>query len=193
MISEELFDICEVGEESIPLLRKVAWVVFPHTYRTMLSPEQIEYMMDMMYSERALLMQFRERGDRYFVVRRARGVAEEGEAADIVGYLSVRPDGDHCFHLEKLYTLPSVRGVGLGRRLFDYAKQVASEWADGEACRLILNVNRDNVAAVVFYHKMGMHEIGRGDFPIGQGYYMTDYILAIDIPAVTTQNKSAKQ
>lgn len=193
MISEELFDICEVGEEAIPLLREVAWVVFPHTYRTMLSPEQIEYMMDMMYSERALLMQFRERGDRYFVVRSARGVAEEGEAADIVGYLSVRPDGDHCYHLEKLYTLPSVRGVGLGRRLFDYAKQVASEWADGEACRLILNVNRDNVAAVAFYHKMGMHEIGRGDFPIGQGYYMTDYILAIDIPAVTTQNKPVKQ
>ncbi len=193
MICEELFDICEVGEESIPLLRKVAWEVFPHTYRTMLSPEQIEYMMEMMYSERALLMHFRERGDRYFVVRRARGVAEEGEAADVVGYLSLRPDGDHCYHLEKLYTLPSVRGVGLGRRLFDYAKQVASEWADGEACRLILNVNRDNVAAVAFYHKMGMHEIGRGDFPIGQGYYMTDYILAIDIPAVTTQNKPVKQ
>lgn len=193
MISEEIFDICEVGEESIPLLREVAWVVFPHTYRTMLSPEQIEYMMDMMYSERALLMQFRERGDRFFVVRRARGGAEEGVAADIVGYLSVRPDGDHCYHLEKLYTLPTVRGVGLGRRLFDYAKQVASEWADGEACRLILNVNRDNEAAVAFYHKMGMHEIGRGDFPIGQDYYMTDYILAIDIPAVTTQNKPAKQ
>lgn len=190
MISEELFDICEVGEESIPLLRKVAWVVFPHTYSTMLSPEQIEYMMDMMYSERALLMQFRERGDRYFVVRRENGVAGEG---DVVGYLSVRPDGDLCYHLEKLYTLPSVRGVGLGRRLFDYAKQVASEWADGEACRLILNVNRDNVAAVAFYHKMGMHEIGCGDFPIGQGYYMTDYILAIDIPAVTTQNKPVKQ
>lgn len=190
MISEELFDICEVGEEAIPLLREVAWVVFPHTYRTMLSPEQIEYMMDMMYSERALLMQFRERGDRFFVVRRENGVAGEG---DIVGYLSVRPDGDHCYHLEKLYTLPSVRGVGLGRRLFDYAKQVVSEWADGEACRLILNVNRDNVAAVAFYHKMGMREIGRGDFPIGQGYYMTDYILAIDIPAVAAQNKPAKQ
>ena len=193
MISDELFDICEVGEEVIPLLREVAWVVFPHTYRTMLSPEQIEYMMDMMYSERALLMQFRERGDRFFVVRRARGGAEEGVAADIVGYLSVRPDGDHCYHLEKLYTLPTVRGVGLGRRLFDYAKQVASEWAGGDACRLILNVNRDNEAAVAFYHKMGMHEIGRGDFPIGQGYYMTDYILAIDIPAVTTQNKPVKQ
>ena len=167
------FTICEVCEEAIPLIRELAWAIFPHTYRTMLSPEQIEYMMDMMYSERALRWQFAERGDRYFILRR-------GE--DPVGYLSVRPDTTDCYHLEKLYTLPTVRGLGAGRLLFDYAKQVASEWAEGRACRLELNVNRDN-PAVAFYYKMGMHEAGRGDFPIGEGYYMTDYIMAIDIPA----------
>lgn len=175
MSSEVQYLIREVGEESIPMLRDLAWQIFPHTYRTMLSPEQIDYMMDMMYSERAILWQMRERGDRYFFLLRTIDDQEEP-----IGYLSVRPDGEHTYHLEKLYTLPSVRGLGLGRMLFAHAQAVASEWTGGKACRLELNVNRDN-PAVGFYLRMGMHQAGRGDFPIGQGYYMNDYIMAIDI------------
>ena len=177
MSSEVQYRICEVGEEAIPLLRELAWVIFPYTYRTMLSPDQIDYMMDMMYSERAIRWQMRERGDRYFFLLRTIDDQEEP-----IGYLSVRPDGEHTYHLEKLYTHPSVRGLGLGRMLFAHAQAVASEWAGGAACRLELNVNRDN-PAVGFYLRMGMYQAGRGDFPIGQGYYMTDYIMAIDIPA----------
>lgn len=176
MGSEVQYVIREVGEEAIPLLRELAWTIFPHTYRTMLSPEQIDYMMDMMYSERAIRWQLSERGDHYFILFRTFNEQEEP-----IGYLSVRPDGERTYHLEKLYTLPSVRGVGVGRMLFNHARKVASEWAGGAACRLELNVNRDN-PAVNFYLRMGMHEAGRGDFPIGQGYYMNDYIMAIDIP-----------
>ena len=84
MSSEVQYLIREVGEESIPMLRDLAWQIFPHTYRTMLSPEQIDYMMDMMYSERAILWQMRERGDRYFFLLRTIDDQEEP-----IGYLSV--------------------------------------------------------------------------------------------------------
>ena len=43
-----------------------------------------------------------------------------------------------------------------------------------------LNVNRNN-PAVAFYEKMGMHKASQGDFHIGNGYYMNDYIMAMEI------------
>ncbi len=165
--------IRSVGVESIAVLRELAGEIFPHTYRSILSPEQIDYMMDMMYSEEALREQIEVRGDRFAVVW-VDGVAS--------GYLSVRPDGPGRFHLEKLYTLPSVRGCGIGRMLFDHAKRMASAMACGAACRLELNVNRNN-PAVSFYLHQGMHKADSGDFPIGGGYFMNDYIMAIDLPA----------
>lgn len=43
-----------------------------------------------------------------------------------------------------------------------------------------LNVNRENRARY-FYERMGMRRLREGDFPIGEGYYMNDYIMGLDI------------
>ena len=42
------------------------------------------------------------------------------------------------------------------------------------------NVNRNN-KAVGFYEHMGMKKSREGDFPIGNGYYMNDYIMQLKI------------
>ena len=47
-------------------------------------------------------------------------------------------------------------------------------------CQMRLNVNRHN-KALTFYQKMGMTKVDEGDFPIGHGYYMNDYIMGLDI------------
>ena len=47
-------------------------------------------------------------------------------------------------------------------------------------CRMELNVNRHN-RALHFYERMGMRKLREGDFPIGNGYYMNDYIMGLDI------------
>ena len=49
-----------------------------------------------------------------------------------------------------------------------------------EPCVVELNVNRNN-KAVTFYEHMGMHKDRQGDFPIGNGFFMNDYIMAIEI------------
>ena len=158
--------------EDIPAIRAMADVVFRDTYREILSPEQMEYMMDWMYSEESLRKQMQERGDVYFV--------EDG-----CGYSSVRPDGLAAdgrprYHLEKLYVMPSSRTTGLGRSLFDTALAEARSMAGGP-CLVELNVNRNN-PAVTFYEHMGMHRDRSGDFHIGRGFYMNDYIMAVDMP-----------
>ena len=39
----------------------------------------------------------------------------------------------------------------------------------------------DLLRALHFYERMGMRKLREGDFPIGDGYYMNDYIMGLDI------------
>ena len=164
--------IRRAGTEDIPLIRSMAQTAFRATYAHILSPGQMEYMMDMMYSAESLGRQMSAEGNIFYV--------EEGR-----GYVSFRrdgltADGRELFHLEKLYVLPEYQKTGLGRRLFDTVAEQAREASGGKPFRLELNVNRAN-PAVGFYEHIGLHKARSGDFPIGEGFYMNDYIMAADL------------
>lgn len=157
------------GESDIPLIRQVADVAFPATYREILTPAQLDYMMAWMYSEDSLREQFRA-GHCFYL-------AFEGD--DAVGYVSVERQGERLFHLQKIYVLPEVQGRGVGRLLFDRAVEHVRMNCPGP-CRMELNVNRSN-RALHFYERMGMRRLREGDFPIGKGFYMNDYIMGLDL------------
>jgi len=149
----------------------MAEVVFRETYKEILSPEQMEYMMEMMYSEESLLRQMTAEGNTFFI--------SEG-----CGYVSYHfqerlPNGVEVYHLEKIYVMPSEQGTGLGRELFGKVISEVRSLSSGPA-RIELNVNRNN-RAVTFYQHLGMHIARQGDFPIGNGFYMNDYIMSLDV------------
>ena len=129
-IRESMFTIRKATTDDCALIHKLAQQVFPATYREILTPEQIDYMMEWMYAEKNIRKQMEEEGHVYLLAY------EECEAA---GYVSVRPDGEDLFHLEKIYK------------------------------------------ALHFYEHMGMKKVREGDFPIGNGFYMNDYIMGISI------------
>lgn len=156
------------GESDIPLIRQVADVAFPATYREILTLAQLDYMMAWMYSEESLREQFRE-GHCFYL-------AFEGD--DPVGYVSVERQGERLFHLQKIYVLPEAQGRGVGRCLFEQAVEHVRTNCPGP-CRMELNVNRHN-RALHFYERMGMRCLREGDFPIGEGFYMNDYIMGLD-------------
>lgn len=156
-------------------IHDMAEVVFRHTYRDILSPEQMEYMMDWMYSPVNLSRQLDE-GHVYYIAFRE----------DVpCGYVSVQPDGVNeegrlLFHLQKIYVLPSEQGTSLGRILFDKAVSHIREQASGRPAALELNVNRNN-PSIGFYNHLGLRILRQGDFHIGHGFYMNDYIMGMDI------------
>ncbi len=157
--------------EDIPAIMVMAEVVFRQTYATILSPEQMDYMMDMMYSETSLMKQMTQDGHIFFI--------EDGR-----GYVSYRhqgldDDGYDVFHLEKLYVMPAEQKTGFGRVLFDTIVNEVKAYTSSHK-RLELNVNREN-PALDFYEHLGMRRDRQGDFPIGNGFYMNDYIMAIDL------------
>ena len=76
--------------------------------------------------------------------------------------------------------MPEWQGRGVGELLFKQAHEYASENKNTAKARIELNVNRYN-KAVGFYLRMGMEIACEGDFPIGEGFYMNDYIMSLEL------------
>lgn len=168
-----IYQIIRAEENQLHVVHDMAEVIFRHTYRDILSLEQIDYMMEWMYSLPNLKKQLSE-GHVYYIAMR-----DETPC----GYLSVQPEGlsdsgRTIYHLQKIYVMPSEQGKGLGRILFERAVSHVQAAEEGKPAAIHLNVNRNN-PAVRFYEHLGMRILSQGDFPIGNGYYMNDYIMEL--------------
>ena len=155
----------------IGTIRDIAGKTWFVTYGEILSPEQMDYMFEMMYSVESIKRQINEQKHVFFI-------AYQSEKP--LGYLSVEQQEACLFHLQKLYILPAGQNKGLGKILISKVFEYARETSQGRKCAVELNVNRDN-KALSFYKKMGMRIIGEGDFDIGNGFFMNDYIMRIDL------------
>ena len=60
-------DIRKATTEDIKLINELAWIAFPATYKDILTKEQIDYMMDWMYSPENLLKQMTQQACRICV------------------------------------------------------------------------------------------------------------------------------
>ena len=159
------------SEADIPLIRQLAEAAFPPTYAPILTPAQLDYMMAWMYSDQSLHAQFAE-GQTFYIA------ALDGEPC---GYLSIEAQGPSLFHLQKIYVVPAAQGSGVGEALFRRA--VAHVRTHGLLpAEMELNVNRHN-RALGFYERMGMQRLRSVDLPIGEGFYMNDYIMGFRVHA----------
>ena len=151
-------------EKDILSIRNLAQVTFPATYSSIISAEQIDFMMDMMYSETVLRREL-EGGITYLML------LTDGTPAGFVSF--GKQDDKGLFHLHKIYLLPDFQGLGYGREMFLEAEK---EMRKQGARAFELYVNRHN-KALDFYKKMGMRIDRSGDFDIGGGFYMNDFIM----------------
>ena len=164
-----MFTIRKATSADCGLIHKLAWQIFPETYKEILSKEQIEYMMEWMYGAEVLAREMCG-AFAWFIA------SADGEPC---GYLSVQHEAEDLFHLQKIYVLPRFQGIGAGEFLFRHAVEYIRS-VHPAPCRMELNVNRQN-RALHFYEHMGMRRLREGDFPIGEGYYMNDYIMGLEI------------
>ena len=76
--------------------------------------------------------------------------------------------------------MPEAQGMGVGQKLFQTVIDHVREEVSSCQARIELNVNKFN-SAVNFYEHLGMRVLLEEDFPIGNGFYKTDYIMGLDI------------
>ena len=126
-----MLTIQKVTVADCELINKMAGEVFPATYKEILSPEQLDYMMDWMYAPENIRKQMEEEGHIYYI-------AFKGDIP--AGYVSIQPEGEDLFHLQKIYVLPSFQGKHLGKLLFEQAVKAIKE-IHPTPCEMHLNVN----------------------------------------------------
>ena len=153
------------GLADIPLIRKVTLAVWPQTYSDILSDEQVEYMLEMMYSESSLQYQLTIQQHRFIIA------FDDGEPVGFASW-SFTPDKNVC-RLHKIYVLQNQQGKGTGKKLVEHI--IDTVRAAG-AAMLELNVNRHNKAKE-FYLRQGFTVAREEDIDIGHGYFMNDYVM----------------
>lgn len=159
----ETMSVRRAYPHDIPLLRDLTSKVWPQTYQSILSSEQIEYMLDKMYSEQSLLEQM-EQGHEFVIIY---------DGVEPIGFASISMTEPLVYKLHKLYVLPNGQGKGTGRFAIDELIK-AIKRKGGTTLRL--NVNRHNKAKD-FYEKIGFAVIREEDINIGGGYFMNDYVM----------------
>ncbi|RYF84744.1 MAG: GNAT family N-acetyltransferase, partial [Chitinophagaceae bacterium] len=147
----------------IVTIREMAREIWPVTYGHILSKEQIEYMLELFYSETVLHNQIQDNVEFVLVY----------DGVHPVGFASFSTSEPLTYKLHKIYVLPSQQGRGTGRFIIE--ELVKAMRAKG-AVSLQLNVNRQNVAKN-FYEKLGFEVIRAEDIDIGNGYWMNDYVM----------------
>ena len=159
-----------LGKDELKLVRKVADIVWPVTFKEILSPEQIDYMMEMMYAAKVMDKEFDE-GIHFYGVF---------DGTDAVGYLIWgHYDGaPQTAKLHKCYLLTDYQGKGIGSMMLQTAKAFARE---AGYKHLRLNVNRQNAKAIKAYVRNDFKTIETVDNPIGNGFYMNDYVMETDL------------
>src|SRR6478752_143015 len=167
MIQEQL-KIRPANLEDINIIGLLAHEIWPKVYDYMISPEQIQYMLNMFYTPESLNSQMVEQHHIFFL-------AEFNNKP--VGFASVGKLDEEVFKLHKLYVQPELQGKGIGKFLVE---AVLDETVEKGGKRIQLNVNRNN-KSITFYQNLGFSITGEQNIDIGSGYFMNDFIMERDI------------
>jgi len=152
-------------KHELSLTRNLAEKIWPSAYGTILSEEQLSYMLNWMYSIETLEKSF-DKGNEFYCA-----FHNNHE----VGFFELEFSNEYpnTVKLQKIYVLPSEQKNGLGTKLLQFGLILSKNKG---AKRIILQVNRAN-KAVEFYLKNNFCIISEEDFPIGNDYYMNDYVM----------------
>ena len=164
-----MIEIVQLTKDDVLIVNQLAHDIWPHTFKDILTKDQIDYMLDWMYNVQTLEEQI-QTGHLYYLLK------EHGVAKGFIGLEPNYPDID-ILRIHKLYVLPGSQGSGFGRELLTKAMDVAF---DLDLHTLHLNVNRFN-ESVDFYKHTGFKVIGEVNNDIGKGYLMEDFIMELKL------------
>jgi len=161
----------KVGIESVTIIQKIAYETWPSTFGQVLPPEQINYMLDLIYNESSLRRQILENGHNFIL-------AEKDSLA--LGFTSyeISFKGRPQLMIHKIYILPAAQGLGIGSKFLHLLSDIALK-SDNK--RLQLKVYFENTKAIGFYEKHGFKNIGTEKTDIGNDYIIQDNVMVKEL------------
>ena len=157
-------NIRQATQNDIPAINQLAHETWWPTYTDVIPDEQIQFMLEDIYSLNALKLQMEE-GITFLMAERG------GKLVGFAAYSLTEPD-NLVYKLQKLYVLPSEQGKGTGKQLIMEVSRIAKS-LNGKI--LELNVNRKNTA-FQFYQKLGFEVYQTVDIPYHH-FVLNDYVM----------------
>ena len=159
--------------EDIPAIYTLAREAWYQTYPSIISTEQIEFMLQWMYGPETIAQQLAEGRISWLLLEEV-----DAQKSTLLGFASFGPHDTEqgVQRLHKLYLSPALKGSGLGRALLH--EVVRRMPADAQF--LELNVNKRN-PAFGFYQRMGMEVYREEVLDIGHCFVMDDYVMRLTL------------
>lgn len=159
------YQIIQANLSDIPVIQQIAQAAWLQVYPAIISHEQIDFMLEQMYSKSSLTEQMEKQNHQFVLLK------QENATLGFVSF-SPAPKQPSRMRMQKLYLLPECKGKGFGKQLVNFVCERALK--EGLSC-VELNVNRLN-PAVKFYKHLGFEIESEVDLPIGP-YWMNDYVM----------------
>lgn len=150
--------------EDIAEIQTLARRIWDEAYSEILSKEQIDYMLQMMYSEKVITEELLSGTVWDLIVANGKPC----------GYLSYVFAGDNSVKLSKIYIEKDFRRTSIATDCLGRVKQYAAR--NGKDY-VFLTVNKNNKTAIRAYEKNGFAITASVVTDIGQGFVMDDYLL----------------
>lgn len=154
----------QVKIKETPVLAKLASNIWHEYWTEILTPEQIDYMVENFQSEKAITNQCKNEKYTYYFIQ---------DNNKNIGYFGISEKENYLF-LSKLYISKEYRHKGIGSKSFEKIKQIAIEKSYKS---IQLTVNKYNTNTISAYKKWGFEIIDSVVTDIGEGFVMDDYIM----------------
>lgn len=157
-------ELIKVSQNEINELANLCREIWHEYWPCILTPEQIDYMVDKFQSEKAIREQIRHDKYTYYFI-----IVNNKKA----GYIGISEKSDYLF-LSKLYIKKEFRHQGIGKLAFEEIKEICKRLGYS---KIRLTVNKYNKNTIDAYLKYGFEIIDEDVTDIGQGFVMDDYIM----------------
>ncbi len=154
----------------IPIIQNIAEKSWRAHYPGIITHEQIDYMLDLMYSEKAIVEHFANPNYHYYLI------------GDEVSFFGIMGFENHyepqTTKLHRIYFLKEAKGKGFGTFALNFLKNEVEKSGDK---RIILNVNKEN-PSYHFYLVQNFKVYEEIVLQIGNGFVMDDYLMEFILP-----------
>ena len=150
-------------DKDIKRIADLATVIWHEHFKTILSPEQIDYMVEKFQSYNAIKKAVTEDGYTYYMAE---------VDGDLCGYLGIHEEGEGVIFISKVYVRCDMRRRGIATQLLE---RLQMDFPEGR--KWYLTVNKYNYGSIAVYEKRGFKKVKDLVTDIGNGFIMDDYVM----------------
>ncbi|MBI3139826.1 MAG: GNAT family N-acetyltransferase [Sphingobacteriales bacterium] len=153
------------------VIRHIAYTTWPDTFGHIITADQLDYMLNLIYNEESIRSQMSEKGHHYLLA-----TLQE----DPIGFVSyeIHFNSQPQLMIHKFYLLPEFQGVGIGTKALNLLSEIARKNGDK---LLRLKVYYKNAKAIGFYERYGFRNAGSEETNIGNNYNILDNVMVKEV------------